>query len=391
MGKFIDLTGQRFGRLIVIEIDHKEKRDNRGWNIYWKCDCDCGNKNVVVRGGNLRTTTKSCGCLQKESIVSKNKGQLVKKDLTGIRFEKLLVIDINEEYTKNKKGTYWNCVCDCGNTKIVPTRNLTNGHCQSCGCLKYEKFNDLTGMTFGRWIVLKRDKNQGGNTSWLCECQCGNRKIVQSSLLRNGSSQSCGCLHKEIVSQFEDLSGKTFGQLTVLCLKEIKIDKLNKNNYYYDCLCSCGNRTVRKSTGLQNGTSKSCGCLQLKFASQLNKKGFGEASVNSVYGQYRAKSKKYKIPFDISREDFLFISQQNCHYCGKTPSNKKRSNYDNGDFVYSGIDRIIPSKGYTIENTVPCCIQCNVSKLDYSQQEFYSWIDRVYNHIHSKEGENNGN
>jgi hypothetical protein len=58
MPKFIDITGQKFGRLQVIEIvgtDHLGKAQ-------WRCICRCGNETVVA-GVNLRSgNTKSCGC-----------------------------------------------------------------------------------------------------------------------------------------------------------------------------------------------------------------------------------------------------------------------------------------------------------------------------------------
>ena len=56
--KFVDLTGQKFGYLTVL------KRDNSKINreIYWICQCDCGNI-VSVRGSHLKTgATISCGC-----------------------------------------------------------------------------------------------------------------------------------------------------------------------------------------------------------------------------------------------------------------------------------------------------------------------------------------
>lgn len=62
MPKKKDLTGQRFGRLIVV----KELVERRNSQIYWLCKCDCGNE-CEVNGGALRTgSTKSCGCLQIE-------------------------------------------------------------------------------------------------------------------------------------------------------------------------------------------------------------------------------------------------------------------------------------------------------------------------------------
>ena len=66
----IDLTGQKFGKLTVLEIDKEETLRRRTTSsnkkLYWKCKCDCGNIITTV-GTSLRNgSTKSCGCLQKE-------------------------------------------------------------------------------------------------------------------------------------------------------------------------------------------------------------------------------------------------------------------------------------------------------------------------------------
>ena len=58
----IDLSGQRFGRLLAIEIDHTDSRSAP----HWKCLCDCGNTKVVSAHSLRICSTKSCGCLQKE-------------------------------------------------------------------------------------------------------------------------------------------------------------------------------------------------------------------------------------------------------------------------------------------------------------------------------------
>ncbi len=47
-------------------------------------------------------------------------------DLTGQRFGRLVVISLNEEVSKQKKCSYWNCKCDCGNeTKVIILNNNT--------------------------------------------------------------------------------------------------------------------------------------------------------------------------------------------------------------------------------------------------------------------------
>lgn len=61
MNKFIDLTGQRFGRLTVI----KRVENNKYGSVQWLCLCDCGTKKIIL-GICLRGGTKSCGCLHDE-------------------------------------------------------------------------------------------------------------------------------------------------------------------------------------------------------------------------------------------------------------------------------------------------------------------------------------
>lgn len=62
-----DLTGQRFGRLVVLGVDLQ--RSGRG-NTYWHCQCDCGGAASVTATG-LHAGTQSCGCLRREFVASK--------------------------------------------------------------------------------------------------------------------------------------------------------------------------------------------------------------------------------------------------------------------------------------------------------------------------------
>jgi hypothetical protein len=59
---------------------------------------------------------------------------------------------------------------------------------------------DLTGKRFGRLIVKERALTDRKRTTWVCQCDCGKQKTVRASDLRSGHTQSCGCLHKEIVA-----------------------------------------------------------------------------------------------------------------------------------------------------------------------------------------------
>lgn len=57
-------------------------------------------------------------------------------DLTGKRFERLVALDVAGRGANNMYK--WRCVCDCGNEKIVMSRNLVTGNTKSCGCLRKE-------------------------------------------------------------------------------------------------------------------------------------------------------------------------------------------------------------------------------------------------------------
>lgn len=67
IGKFEDLTGQKFGKLTVIKRVENHVQPSGKQYVQWLCKCDCGNE-TVVRGANLkRGYTQSCGCLIKET------------------------------------------------------------------------------------------------------------------------------------------------------------------------------------------------------------------------------------------------------------------------------------------------------------------------------------
>jgi hypothetical protein len=67
MPNFIDLTGQTFGRLTVISIANSQKR-----RVFWKCRCVCGNVCEKAASSLRKGHVKSCGCLHRETLISRN-------------------------------------------------------------------------------------------------------------------------------------------------------------------------------------------------------------------------------------------------------------------------------------------------------------------------------
>lgn len=183
-----------------------------------------------------------------------------RKNLTGFATGMLTVIKFSHMY---RKSSYWLCECECGNEKVIRGSHITAGDSMSCGCARIV---DIAGQQF-RWLtVLNLDRKANGTTYWEVECKCGNKKILSRSSLHG--TKSCGCAYN---SPIKDLTGKIFGRLKVLKFSEIK-----NHETYWLCKCECCNEKVIKGSYLSSGGTKSCGCL--KFHNLVNKR-FGKLVV----------------------------------------------------------------------------------------------------------------
>lgn len=161
----------------------------------------------------------------------------------------------------------YECLCDCGTTKIVTASNLKKGTTRSCGCLSRESaskrgLKNLVGQQFGRLTVIERVEDYispSGNrgVKYRCFCECGNIIDVVGRSLTMGNTNSCGCLHSEVVRKFNDLSGQKFGKLTVI--ERFYDEEKYKNRIMYRCICECGTETIVDSNSLKRGVTKSCG------------------------------------------------------------------------------------------------------------------------------------
>lgn len=188
---FIDLTGEKFNMLTVIQLNCGDFMDCTRWD----CVCDCGNK-CIIKGRDLkRGKTKSCGCLR---------GKF--QDITGNTYNKLTVISLNSK----KHPAKWNCICECGNHCVVIGSSLKNGGTKSCGCLyktmKRRPPADLTGLKFNRLTVLFKDISSK-SCVWFCRCDCGKITNVHVSNLTTGHTKSCGCFNIEMLK----ISKRTHG------------------------------------------------------------------------------------------------------------------------------------------------------------------------------------
>lgn len=143
---------------------------------------------------------------------------------------------------------------------------------------------DLTGMRFGRLLVLERSythKNAEGKPTWKCICDCQLNKpeieweyiYVVTADLRSGRVQSCGCLFRDTRPVVEDLTGMKFGRLTVIKRLPDHIQPNGDHVHMWLCECDCDQRTQVAVSGsnLKSGNTRSCGCYCKEQITKFNK------------------------------------------------------------------------------------------------------------------------
>lgn len=121
MPKYIDITGQRFGRLTAIHRIGRTKM--------WLFNCDCGGEKITTTTLVKRGLVKSCGCIWRTSTKPRI-------DVTGQRFGRLTALDY--------KDGKWRCQCDCGNVVYRIHQELLKSNIPSCGCYNIERINNKT-------------------------------------------------------------------------------------------------------------------------------------------------------------------------------------------------------------------------------------------------------
>lgn len=196
----VDITNNRFGKLKVLEMKYGVLCGSRK-RTKCLCVCDCGNEYLVDAEKLKSGRTISCGCDSKQRVIEKNR-----KDLTGKRFGRLVVMEMLWEY----KPTKVRCVCDCGNIITVINTGLTTGKTSSCGCLQKERASNHNTKNWSGYISkygieLIKQSHKNKNNQWIWECRCGLCDEIFFALpakIASGHITSCGCRTRSSKEQF---------------------------------------------------------------------------------------------------------------------------------------------------------------------------------------------
>jgi len=160
-------------------------------------------------------------------------------DLSGRTFGRWIVLEEAERRGPGGHRRYWLCRCECGSEREVFHGSLQSGASQSCGCRPPK---DILGQQFGLWTVLREDPSFVSKV--ICKCDCGVVRSVLRSTLTSGKSKSCGCRGSFLVE------GERYGKLVVTG---------RADGPGWHCICDCGRLRTHHAHRLRRGLVTSCG------------------------------------------------------------------------------------------------------------------------------------
>lgn len=146
-------------------------------------------------------------------------------------------------------------------------------------------YENLIGKRFGILVVREALPARNRHRFWLCDCDCGNTHEASTGNLKSGHVKSCGCLKRP------DLTGKTFGKLTVIKHSEERVTRGSKTRAVWECRCECGNIVLRTSESLLDEKDRMCSeCSRKNSATKATQ------SAGFVDGTQVTKITDMKIP-----------------------------------------------------------------------------------------------
>jgi hypothetical protein len=170
-----------------------------------------------------------------------------------------------------------------------------------------------------------------------------------------------------------------------------------QNRFFFLWNCDCGKAKEYPVKEVLSGNCKSCGCLSYS----LNPSGWTKSrnpqlsSWRALYNRYKSSAAHRSIDFNISLDDFIDTASKPCSFCGdgmgKYSKWQEPWTQSKGRFITeqekkayiiakTGIDRIDSKMGYAPINIQPCCKNCNRAKMDLSQEDFLSLVEKIYLH-----------
>lgn len=169
-GKRLELTGQRFGRLLVTAFSGMSEK----WHTTeWLCKCDCGNMKVISGPSLTSGNSQSCGCLTKERSLAANRTH----GMTGTK-----IIEVWRGMIRRCTEPNYKCYSDYGGRGISVCKEW----------LDFAGFYKDMGETYRDGLTLERKDNDGNyckdNCQWTTPKEQANNQRSNRIIVVNGES-----------------------------------------------------------------------------------------------------------------------------------------------------------------------------------------------------------
>jgi hypothetical protein len=185
----------------------------------------------------------------------------------------------------------------------------------------------------------------------------------------------------------KDITNQRFGRL--VAIRDTGRSKYKSGSRLWLCRCDCGNSINSELCHLTSGDTKSCGCLKgeiLRTRTESERLNDGESAFNALYRDYRRSAARKGRQFELTKEQFRYLTSGECFYCGEVPRREYWANAQrlSGPYVYNGIDRLNNDLGYVVDNCVPCCWRCNQLKGSMPFEIFRGLVKIIHERIGDK-------
>lgn len=181
---------------------------------------------------------------------------------------------------------------------------------------------------------------------------------------------------KEIrAKRIKDITGKTFGKLTVLNLHH----RNERGKVFYMCQCACGRQAIVCRCNLLRGITKSCGCFKDEELKRLHFQGIGELH-GKFFNHIAYHAKRRNLPFEITCQQAWDKFIQQGRQCALTGEPIHFKQYTSKGEQTASLDRIDSSKGYTVNNIQWIHKTVNKMKMSLPESVFFDWIVKIFFH-----------
>lgn len=220
-----------------------------------------------------------------------------------------------------------------------------------------KRTEDLTGKVFGELTVIEFTRSYSKNRHWKCLCSCGKEVELSTRQIKH-DRKSCG--HLGYQHRYTDLIGQVFGDLTVIDQNPTK-----RRLRQWVCKCRCGNQRIATTAELRANRTTTCGAHLLRSGSKY-KEIWG-----SLWNNIRRNAIERGYEFDLTIEyawELFLLQDRKCAISGMPICFSPKCG--NQKLTSASLDRIDNAYGYTAGNVQWLHKDINRAKWTHNQEYF---------------------